>query len=220
MEHRIVYTASGLTIFGGGRITQAQISQAVKLAPVVVAADKGAVTACKAGTVPVAVIGDMDGDPSAITACVPLERIYKVEEQDSTDFEKCLNAVEAPFILALGVTGSRLDHSLAAFNALAQFSNRLIIILSGKDICFLSPSVLRLDLPVGTRISLFPLAPVCGHSAGLLWPIEGLEFSPTGRIGTSNRTTKTRVELRFDHRHMLVILPRKHLGAVLSQLAS
>lgn len=218
MKHKIVHTALGITLFGGGHIKKQQINRAVKLAPVIVAADKGALTALRHGLVPEAVIGDLDGPAQALAGRLPLERIHRIAEQDSTDFEKCLANIDAGFVIALGVTGSRLDHSLAAMNALCRFPDLPVIVLSGKDMCFLCPLEITLDLPVGIRVSLVPMGEVVGSSVGLAWPIDRIEFSPTGRIGTSNRTAGKLVTLSFSRRNMLAILPAKHLGRVIGQL--
>jgi len=219
MKKSIVHTASGITVLGGGKVNKAQIRRAVKFAPDLVAADRGALLAVKHGWMPVAVIGDMDGDAAAMVRAIAPDRIHRIAEQDSTDFEKCLYSVSARFVIALGMTGSRLDHSLAAFNAVLKYPQRTVIILSGRDLCFLCPPKLVLDLPVGTRFSLFPMAPVRGRSVGLEWPIDGLAFSTTGRIGTSNRTIAREVSVEFDAPVMLVILPAKHLGRVIEALA-
>jgi len=218
MIQPIVHTATGMTLFGGGKIRKQQIRRAVKLAPFVLAADKGALAALAHGIMPDAVVGDMDGKAGGMRGQIPAGRIHRIEEQDSTDFEKCLYSLSAPFVLALGVTGSRLDHSLAAMNALGRHPDLPVVILSGKDLCFLSPAELALDLPVGTRLSLFPLATVRGRSSGLRWPIDGLEFSPLHRIGTSNRTSHETVRLAFDARSMLVIVPVRHLETVIARL--
>jgi thiamine pyrophosphokinase len=218
MNQKIVHTTPRITLFGGGEIKKQQISRAVKLATYIVAADKGALTALRHGLVPDAVFGDMDGDAGELAKVLPADRIHRIAEQDSTDFEKCLYSIAADFVIALGVTGNRLDHSLAAFNALCKFPDMRVVILSGKDMCFLSPLTITLDLPVGTRLSLFPMGEASGSSVGLEWPIDGIKFSPMGRVGTSNQTRSAQVTLSFTRRNMLVILPAKHLGNVIQRL--
>jgi thiamine pyrophosphokinase len=66
-------------------------------------------------------------------------------------------------------------------------------------------------------VSLLPLAPVTGGSAGLRWPIEGLSFDPLGRVGASNVATGP-VSLRMDGPGMLVVLPREALDAAVAAL--
>jgi thiamine pyrophosphokinase len=214
MKEKIVQTALGITIIGAGRVSSKQIAKSLSLAPFVVAADGGAKVALKKGITPDAVIGDFDGGGDWRGA-IPAARIHRISEQISTDFEKCLYSIVTPFAIAHGVTGSRFDHSLASINALAKHNTFPVFILSGKDVIFLCPPKLSLDLPIGTRLSLFPLAKVRGRAEGLEFPIDDLIFTPLGRIGTSNRTIAKRVTLTFDAPHMLVILPWKHLKRVL-----
>jgi len=214
---KIVYSAAGVTIVGAGTTLKRHLGFAVRLAPFIMAADGGAASVSRSGLVPDAIVGDMDSiQPDFGTAYnVP---VYRISEQTSTDFEKCLYALDARFAVALGVTGSRFDHSLAAMNALARHRNFPVLILSGDDVIFHCPKALDICLPVGTRVSLFPMAPISGTSSGLAWPIDGLEFSPSSRIGTSNQSNASAISLRFDGCGMLVILPWRHAPAVLSAL--
>jgi thiamine pyrophosphokinase len=211
----IVETSRGVTVIGNGSVTRGQITLARGLAPVLVAADGGLRHGLRAGWMPKAVIGDMDSG-SRVLAGIPADRIHRIDDQDTTDFEKCLAAIRAPFLLALGVAGSRLDHTLASMSALVGHRGPPAFVLAGRDVILAAPRELSLDLPRGTRVSLFPMSAVGGRSSGLAWPIDGLEFSPSGRVGTSNRATGGPVRLAFDAPGMLVILPVRHLPAVLS----
>ena len=144
--------------------------------------------------------------------------IHPIPEQETTDLEKCLYSVEAPLFVGLGFLGGRIDHHLAAMNALVKFAAVPVVLVGGEDLCFLCPPELAIDLPAGTRVSLFPMGPVRGRSEGLLWPIDGLAFDPTGRIGTSNAATGGVVRIGFDAPRMLVILPVDLLGPVVDRL--
>lgn len=208
-----------MTVLGAGEVTAAVLSQALSIAPLLVAADGGATAALGHGRMPEAVIGDLDSLDPAARAAVPPERIHRSPDQDSTDFDKCLAAIRAPLVLAAGFTGARLDHELAAFSTLVAQAARPVILLGPQDAVFVAPE--RLDLAVGrgTRLSLFPMGEVTGESEGLRWPIAGLAFAPGGRIGTSNVAVADRVRLSFSHRRMLVFLPRDRLPAAVSALA-
>jgi thiamine pyrophosphokinase len=91
-------------------------------------------------------------------------------------------------------------------------------VIAGRDVIFAAPRSLALRLPVGERISLFPMAAITGRSAGLRWPINGLTLAPDSRIGTSNEVQEAQVTLDFDSDGMLVILPRGNLRAVIAAL--
>jgi thiamine pyrophosphokinase len=163
------------------------------------------------------VIGDFDSISDAAQARLA-GRLFPIAEQETTDFDKALRSIRAPFVLGLGFAGARLDHGLAVLNALVRHPEHRCLVLSPQDVIFLAPRQMALTLPVGTRLSLFPMGAVGGESEGLRWPINGLRFAPDGMIGTSNETSAARVRLRFDADRMLAILPLRQLPAVLRGL--
>jgi len=124
--------------------------------------------------------------------------------------------VAAPFFLALGFLGGRVDHTLSVLSGLTSFHERKVVLIGPEDVAFLAPPELRLDLAPGTRVSLYPMGPVSGVSEGLHWPIAGLSLAPAGRIGTSNRAEGP-VCLRLTG-PCVVLVPRDALGAVLAGL--
>ncbi|MEP5758316.1 MAG: thiamine diphosphokinase [Litoreibacter sp.] len=214
----IVHSDTFLTLLGAGPTQVAFINQLPRDGMIRVAADGGAVGWMKAGIVPDVVIGDMDSLDPIILAQIPKDRLHHIPEQDSTDFEKCLRRIEAPLILAAGFMGGRLDHELAACTALVRYPDQRCILIGDEDICFLAPNAFEIDLPVGTRFSLFPMGPVRGTSQGLKYSIDGLTLAPNGRVGTSNEVDGP-VSLTFETREMLIILPRELLRNVACRLA-
>ncbi|MCC6306111.1 MAG: thiamine diphosphokinase [Rhodobacteraceae bacterium] len=218
MGGALIRAEGGVTVVGGGRVAARALARALRLAPVLVAADGGADRALALGHVPRAVIGDLDSLSAAARAALPAAAIHRIDEQETTDFEKCLARIAAPFVLGLGLAGPRLDHALAALNVLARHPGRPCILVGATDIAFLAPPRLALRLPAGMRLSLFPLGPVAGESAGLAWPIAGLDFAGDGRIGTSNRVTEETVRLSFSAPRMVVILPAAALAPALAAL--
>ena len=211
----IVTAAQGVTLIGGGAVTADDLALALPRAPVVVSADGGADTALAHGLMPAAVIGDFDSISAQARAAIPADRQHPIAEQDSTDFAKCLARVAAPFFLGVGFSGPRLDHALSALTVLVG-EPRPVVLIGGEDIAFAAPPDLALDLPPGSRVSLWPLGAVSGRSEGLEWPIDGLRLAPDGRTSTSNRATGP-VRLRLSG-PAVVILPRAALGAALVAL--
>jgi thiamine pyrophosphokinase len=212
-------SAQPVTLIGGGPVGAEALAAALAIAPDVVAADGGADVALPPGYVLRAVIGDMDSlrDPEGLRARGVA--LHRIAEQDSTDLEKCLRSVAAPLMVGLGFLGGRLDHELAALNAVVRHPDPPVILLGAVDLCFRCPKAFAIDLPAGTRLSLFPMAALAGTvSEGLRWSVEGLEMAPAGRLGTSNETTGGRVRLGFDPARMLVILPAEHLPQVAAAL--
>lgn len=210
----------GVTLVGGGAPSVQNITESLTLAPNLVAADGGANFCAQMGQTPAAIIGDFDSlDPEVQVNFATSQMIEVADrvDQDTTDFAKCLTRIQAPFILGVGFSDARLDHTLANFGVLAQRPGPPTIMIGTQDVVFAAPSEIALDLPVGTRLSVFPMEPLRGTSEGLEWPIDGLTLSPMGRIGTSNRVTGP-VRLTFERPGCLVLTPRATLRAVLSAL--
>src|SRR6056297_1830441 len=215
----IVRENNAITLIGGAGVAQGDIEAALRLAPLVVAADGGADTALAAGLTPRAVIGDFDSISAAARARLPDDTLHPMDDQDSTDFEKCLAHIDAPLIIGLGFTGDRLDHQMAACNALVRHAARRCVLLGAHDLMFLCPPVLDLALDPGCRVSLFPMGAVEGASDGLQWPIGGINFAPDGRVGTSNRALGT-VSLSVTTPKMLVTMPAHTLETVVRALGT
>ena len=205
-----------ITLVGGGPVEAGLLARAVDIAPILIAADGGANIAQDLGQRVDHVIGDMDSVD--LTMLDGVAELHPIAEQMSTDLDKCLYSTDAPFYLGVGFMGGRLDHQLAACHSLLKAFDKRVMLLGGEDLCFLAPLNLSLDLPVGTRLSLFPMDEVSGTSKGLKWPIHAYQFSPAQMIGTSNETDTDRVELTFNHRRMLVILPVEFMETVVAQV--
>ena len=206
----ILQSRQPVTLIGGGPLGPDDLAQALALAPTVAAADGGADQALARGLTPAAVWGDFDSLSEAARAAIPAENLHRIAEQDSTDFEKCLSRIDAPLAIGLGFSGARQDHFLAALSTLARHLGPPCILLAGDDAIALAPPEIALDLPPGTRVSLFPMGPARGRSQGLEWPIDGLDLAPDGRVGTSNRATGP-LHLQIQG-PTLLILPRAHLA--------
>lgn len=210
-------TDKGVTLVGGGPVRRRDLGLCLARAPVVVAADGGADRLLAHGVVPEAVIGDFDSISAAARAAILVERQHLVAEQATTDFDKALRLVRAPFVLALGFAGARMDHALAAMTTLVVRADQPCILIGPEDLAFACPSQIALTLPVGERVSLYPMARVRGVSHGLEWPIDGIDFAPDGVIGTSNRVVGP-VVVEMERRGMVMILPRRRLDAVITAL--
>lgn len=213
MEKPIVHDLRPITLIGGAKVKKSQLKAAIRLAPRVVAADGAAAEALQHGILPEAVIGDFDSLTHKSRAQIPDERLHEIAEQDSTDFEKCLSRIEAPLVIGVGFEGGRLDHQMATIHGLMLYPERPCILLGKRDLVFLAPPDIRLDLPQGERFSLFPMARVNAVSEGLRWPVEGLKFAPGQKIGTSNEVIGP-VRVTTDCPAMLIILPVERVDRV------
>lgn len=216
MTGKLVSSERGVTVIGGGLAGEADLREALAVAPQLVAADGGADRALAQGHEPDWVIGDMDSISADARRRIAAGRIVAVAEQDSTDFAKCLTRIAAPFVMAVGFAGRRLDHTLAVLNTMVRLAHPPVILLTQGDVVFRAPPRLTLPLIPGTRVSLWPMGPARGISTGLEWPIEGIDFAADREIGTSNRATGP-VSLQVQG-PMLLMLPRDRLATVLQAL--
>ncbi len=207
-----------LTLLGGGATEKPDLIRSLAIAPRLICADSGGDVALAWGLIPELVIGDLDSVDLAGLAAAGVPAA-KVDDQNSTDFEKCLATVQAPVVLAVGFMGMRLDHQLAALNALAKFPDQSVILIGEVDICFLCPTYLRLMLPVGERLSIFPMSICRCKSRGLAWPLDGLEMRPDGQVGTSNRVSESEVSIEVESGKPICVLPKQHLELVVNALA-
>ena len=185
-QQKMLTSENALMLVGAGPVAVADLHQFAPLVDGVVALDGGAEAVLEAGLKPLAVIGDLDSLSSPARAAFGAV-LHRVEEQDTTDFEKALARVAAPRLLALGLTAGRLDHGFAALNALARHPRRRIVVLGPEDATvLLPPEGLALDLPPGLRLSLLPMGRAVVTAEGLVWPLEGAVLEPAGAISASN----------------------------------
>lgn len=218
MNHSIVHSLDPITLVGGGHLSANDLEEVLKIAPRLVAADSGLDQALAAGAMPEAVIGDMDSVTAAGLEQLEVEFAHRIPEQESTDFDKALRHISAPVVVALGFSGGRLDHQLAALHTLLSHPHRPCVLVGETEISFIAQPSMTLPTDMGDVVSLFPLVRVTGRSVGLEWPIEGIAFDPANKIGTSNRA-QSRVELIVDQPGLLVILPRRLIQPVVSALS-
>jgi thiamine pyrophosphokinase len=217
MIEPIVRSSDPITLIGGGEATAEDLHKALTAAPVCVAADGGAALAVAQKVDLAALIGDFDSVSEDTLAAVPKERRHHIPEQNSTDFEKALTRIAAPMVLGVGFLGGRIDHQLAVFHSLMAFPDRPCLLIGRTEIICLAPPQITVPTRADDIVSLFPMAPVTGHSDGLAWPIAGLPLAPGVQVGTSNRATGP-LSLRMEKPDMLLILPRRLMSEMVALL--
>lgn len=176
-----------LVIVGGGRVDSQLLATLAAEGAGVVAADGGADVCANAGVTPDAIIGDMDSivEERGFGPDVP---VFPITEQETTDFEKCLYSTKAPVTLALGMTGRRFDHTLAALTAMARHAReRAILLVDEEDVALAVSGAFNFSIAAGERVSVYPLEQVTfARSEGLVYPLDGLTLDPAKKTGTSN----------------------------------
>ncbi len=212
-----------VVLLGGGVCVTDILLRLVQHDYPLIAADGGANHLGNLSIVPEVIIGDLDS-LNRRSHWESVTRVVELAEQDTTDFEKCLYSVDAPLYIAVGFTGKRLDHTLAALHVIAKYSDQKRVVLVGEDdIVFVCRHVQRLSLAKGMRLSVYPLEPVAFvQSTGLLYPLDELTLAPTTMIGTSNQVIHDQVTLETapdSDGAYAVILPIDALATVIEQMA-
>lgn len=207
------WDAGGVTLIGGGDVSQSQIEEIRQSGLPVYCADAGYLVAKQAGLTVSGVVGDLDTVGTAPIENVP---VIHIPDQNNTDFDKALASIKAAYILCYGFLGGRLDHSLASISSIAK-SDKAAFIVNEMDVCAVCPSHLKLELPVGSRVSLYPIVPTAARSSGLDYNVDGIDLSPIGMISTSNCVAEPQINIWIDSGLALIIMPRSELHSVLKQ---
>lgn len=211
-----------LVIVGGGTVDVDLLRELYASGARIVAADSGADQVAAAGLKPEAIIGDFDSlkDPAS---WLGKTRLMQISEQETTDFEKALYSTRAPVTVALGMTGRRFDHTLAALDAVARHAHeRKIILVDEDDVVVGLTEAFSFTVASGDRVSVHPLVPISfWRSEGLKYPLDAVKLAPGLRTGTSNEATIgpfTIVPEEGIHAPYLLIVAREHLMALIEAL--
>lgn len=202
-----------LAIVGGGTVDLAVLREISERGVALVGADGGADTIGAAGLLPDAIIGDLDSLHDR-AGWESRTRVIHIPEQITTDFQKALYSTGAPVTLALGMTGKRLDHTLAALSAVLQYAPmRKLLLVDEVDVALAVTGCIAFDAAAKERVSIHPLVPIqFRRSEGLYYPMDGLALAPGALIGTSNEGTGGRVVVEpEDDTPWLLILGKERL---------
>jgi thiamine pyrophosphokinase len=202
-----------LAIVGGGTVDSDLLRSLAERNVALVGADGGGNTIGAAGLVPEAILGDLDSLEDR-AGWESRTRVIHIPEQITTDFQKALYSTAAPVTLALGMTGKRLDHTLAALGALLEVApHRKVMLVDETDVALAVSGPISFDAAPRERISVHPLVPILfERTEGLFYPMDDLLLDPAGRLGTSNEGTGGRVEIiPKDDTPWLLILGRERL---------
>ena len=218
-HHPIVSYDSTVCLVGGAGISDSAFLLAQQVCQVFVAVDSGADALLTRGVVPERVIGDLDSLSDKARAAFA-DRLTKIPEQSTTDFEKALTRVAAPCVVAMGFTGGRIDHALAVLNCLARYADRAVVLLDDHDASFVAPvgrTVVQLER--GTRLSVMALGRADAVTlTGVVWPFADQMMKPDGFISPSNAALGGDVTLTTSA-PVLVTLPRTQLATALQAAA-
>lgn len=204
-------------IFGSGPVEEWGRIRALLGSPdLVLCADGGVRHALALGLTPDLVLGDFDSaGPVVVTEIaargIPVHKVPT--EKDETDTELAiLEAIKlgATAITLVGVTGGRLDHTVANLLILPGIPSKVEVrVLDASAVLWLVRPGGRIAVPAhpDTYLSLLPLSPeVRGIVAeGVQWPLDGDTLRWGQTRGVSNRITADEAFIAVREGYLLVI---------------
>jgi thiamine pyrophosphokinase len=180
----------------------------------VIAADGAAIQLRKYDIVPHSIVGDLDSISEELAFWKTTETIiYEVQDQNSTDFEKCLEYIQRfnkRRILICGFSGGNLDHTFNNWSIVYRYCERYNLCIYDENSCALSISQhVIFNITEGDLISLIPQAKAILTTTGLKWNLihEVLELGK--REGARNRAEGTQVTIEVHEGAILLFLPSR-----------
>lgn len=183
----------------------------------IIAADGGLIRARQWGLVPHWLLGDFDSLDPGSSCELPADRIIAYPaEKDQTDLELAVDfalGLGVREIVMTGVWGGRIDHSLGNIEILCKLAGKHVkaqMITSSADLYLVDRS-LRLELPIGTPVSLLPLtSKVTGvTTSGLYYALQNAVIKKGSTKTISNYTVSSCMELRCETGVLLAIVLKK-----------
>lgn len=203
-------------VFANGQPAESKIVKPFLAdSPSIVAADGGANHLTKLGLVPDYIVGDLDSVMPEILRQFKSTEIIRREDQDHTDLEKtldfCLES-SADKIVVFGATGGRLDHEIANFGILQNYSRRAnLFFLDNQFTIRVVREAYSFKTFPGQLLSLIALQSAHGVTLkGVQFPLTNADLSFGGR-GVSNLAKESRVSISIQSGEVFLFL--KHANA-------
>ena len=205
-------------ILAGGELTVSKfLKTCAQECDFVIAADSGIKHASDLGVTPDLIVGDFDSAAKRDLNLFPnVARETHPEDKNLLDLELALERAiskEASDIILMGVTGSRLDQSLAAILIAARYKQKgtPISVHTGKQsLHMLMNETKTLELTPGTLFSLLSLTTQSTLSAkGALYPLERFELEFGVGLGVSNRVKASQLSITVYEGLMIMIVEHK-----------
>ena len=184
--------------------------QQVKDADLFICADGGANSAKKLGIEPDVIIGDYDSVLQTTLDAFSNSKLIKIEEQDSTDFEKALEYLlkqNATHVDIWGASGHRIDHTMGNLSSLVRYSRQFKAYFhSNNSTTFLLPYDFEQKFKLGQTISLLPV-PKADFivTKGLKWELNSETLELGKRVGTLNKVSEELVKIYYQSGNLFLM---------------
>lgn len=205
-------------IIASGNFSKDVLEKQIKKGDTIICADGGATHLLHTDIVPHMIVGDLDSiDKETIRHFKNLSvSFFKFPpEKDLTDTELAVEfAVErgTRSIVLLGVTGTRLDHTLANIMLLPKLHRLKIkakIVDTHNEISVIDKNT-EVRKEEDTFVSLIPLFEDCSgvDMIGFKYPTDKRDFSIGTTLGISNEVTKESAQIHIEKGIALLIKSR------------
>ena len=142
------------------------------------------------------VIGDLDSLTNS--EC----RFIKISDQNSTDFEKCLNYINVANVIVVGALGGRLDHTLANIQTIVKSPKNVVLVDKVNTAFRLKNGLNTINCKSGLKCGLIPFRKTNIVTTGLEYNLDG-EYEFGEFISTSNQTLSERITVQVDSESVL-----------------
>lgn len=177
----------------------------------VIAVDGGAAHLRHLGFAPDLMVGDFDSilpETAALMATVP--RLAFPPEKDETDAELALDHVaslDPELVHAIGLVGSRWDHSLANLLLLTRYPDLRITLVGAQNCVRLCRNNETVERNEGIYLSLIPLNEVRGLTIeGVKYPLTDRSVPYPSTLTVSNEIIEPVARITFASGSLLLFL--------------
>jgi thiamine pyrophosphokinase len=213
MEHGVgskPFIRTAVLICNGQPVRRSVMMRLVHAADLIVAADGGANVARRYGITPAVIIGDLDSIAPATKRHFRRSEIIRVRRQDNTDLEKALDhlvSLKVRDVTIVGITGRRIDFTLANLSVLWKYSAHVEWRVAGDD-WYAVPvrATRRVRARRGTTVSLIPYGPCSGITLrGLKYPLVNGVLH-IGEVAVSNVVSTSNFSVRRKRGKLLLVV--------------
>lgn len=180
----------------------------------ILCADGAANRLIQLGIIPNYVIGDLDScTMELIKQSIPENRIIKISEQETNDFEKNLKfAIESGFknILIIGFHGGDLEHTLNNWSVFKRFSEILnLVILDKNRYAFTLNESASIQSYQNEIISLIPQPEAVLTTENLRWELNNEALELGYREGARNISLADEIVIKVHSGQVLVFMDER-----------
>jgi thiamine pyrophosphokinase len=157
-------------------------------------------------------IGDLDS--SVLTEHPLVRNTIAVPDQNSTDFEKCMDfALQQNIIpsMIIGIGGGEIDHTINNLMSLCKHPLQKCFFLDINDRgCKIGMplvvGVSHFTLPLHAKVSLIPMPHAKITTHGLVWDLQDSWLDMRGLISARNITKSSPIEVELIEGHAVIIM--------------